>query len=78
MIGFSYGSYITHFTITDTPDIADAVVLTGIGLNTTGVNGNGLVRSFELRIAADQNEMRFGDLDTGYLTWVDIYGMNEK
>jgi hypothetical protein len=74
-MGFSYGSYITHFTIAGTPDIADAVVLTAIGLNTTGINGNGLLRSFEPRIASGQDQKRFGELDTGYLTWVDIYGM---
>ena len=67
-MGFSYGSYITHFTIAGTPDIADAVVLTAIGLNTTGINGNGLLRSLEPRIASGQNPMRFGGLDNGYLT----------
>ncbi|KAF2167145.1 hypothetical protein M409DRAFT_54342 [Zasmidium cellare ATCC 36951] len=75
LIGFSYGSYITHFTITDTPDIADAVVLTGIGLNTTGVNGNGLLRSFAPRIASAQKEKRFAQLDSGYLSWADILAM---
>ena len=74
-MGFSYGSYITHFTIADTPDIADAIVLTAIGLNTTAINGNGLLRSFVPRIASDQNEKRFGELDTGYLSWADIYAM---
>ena len=74
-MGFSFGSYITHFTITDTPEIADAVVLTAIGLNTTIINGNGLLRAFAERIASGQNEERFGELDNGYLTWVDIYAM---
>jgi hypothetical protein len=63
---------ITHFTVAEQPDIAEAVVLTAIGLNTTvGVNGNGLLRSFEPRIAQVQNPDRFGELDNGYLTWVD-------
>ena len=74
-MGFSYGSYITHFAIAGTPDIADAVVLTAIGLNTTGINGNGLLRSFEPRIASGQNQKRFGELGSDYFTWVDIYGM---
>jgi hypothetical protein len=65
-------------TISDTPDIADAIVLTGIGLNTTGVNGNGLLRSFVPRIAADQNKQRFGELDSGYFSWADIYAMTLK
>lgn len=74
LMGFSFGSFITHFTIAETPDIADAVVLTGIEFNTpVGVNGNGLLRSFVPRIAQLQNAARFGELDDGYLTWVDQY-----
>ena len=50
-------------------------MLTAIGLNLTlGVNGNGLLRSFEPRIASGQDAARFGELDAGYLSWVDIYG----
>ncbi len=71
--GFSFGSYVTHAAVTANSSIADAVVLTAIGLNTTGVNGNGLVRSFVPRIAAQQDGLRFGDLDNGYLTWVDKF-----
>lgn len=70
-MGFSFGSYVTHAAIGSKPDIADAVILTGIGLNTSAVNTNGLVRSFVPRIAAQQDPLRFGELDTGYLTWVD-------
>ena len=62
--------------IAATPDLADSVVLTAIGLNTTvGVNGNGLLRSFEPRVASTVNTERFGELDSGYLTWVDKFGM---
>ncbi|KAK5133590.1 hypothetical protein LTR08_007538 [Meristemomyces frigidus] len=72
LMGFSFGSYVTHHAIANYPEIADAVVLTGIGFNVAaGVNGNGLVRSFVPRIASVQNAQRFGDLDNGYLTWVD-------
>ena len=79
LMGFSYGSFITHFTIAETPDIADALVLTAIGLNDTlGINGNGLLRSFVPRIANLQSEQRFGELDNGYLTWADIYAYVEK
>lgn len=61
------------------PDLADSLVLTAIGLNVDkGVNGNGLLRSFEPRIASSLNEQRFGELDAGYLSWVDIYGMTLK
>ncbi|KAK4932159.1 hypothetical protein LTR49_001456 [Elasticomyces elasticus] len=79
LMGFSFGSYITHTTIATYPDLADAVLLTAIGLNlTVGVNANGLARSFEPRVASLQNAERFGDLDTGYLTWVDQFGQIEN
>ncbi|KAK5117500.1 hypothetical protein LTR85_008885 [Meristemomyces frigidus] len=72
VMGFSFGSYVTHHAVATYPEIADAAILTGIGLNTTvGVNGNGLLRSFVPRIASVQNAERFGDLDNGYLTWAD-------
>lgn len=62
-----------------TPDLADSLVLTAIGLNLDkGVNGNGLLRSFEPRIASTLDVKRFGELDAGYLSWVDIYGMALK
>ena len=71
VIGFSFGSYITHYAVAGNPTIADAAILTGINYNTTGINANGLVRSFVPRIASLQNPRRFGQLDPGYLTWVD-------
>jgi alpha-beta hydrolase superfamily lysophospholipase len=70
--GFSFGSYITHAAIGTSPEIADAVVLTAIGLNSTGINANGLVRSFVPRIAKLQDK-KFKDFDDGYLTWVDKF-----
>ncbi|KAK3671366.1 hypothetical protein LTR78_008827 [Recurvomyces mirabilis] len=77
--GFSFGSYIVHNAIAATPEIADAVVLTAIGLNLTlGINANGLVRSFVNRIASLQNPQRFGELDTGYWSWVDKYALAEN
>jgi dipeptidyl aminopeptidase/acylaminoacyl peptidase len=33
IMGFSFGSYITHAAIGSSPDIADAVILTAIGLD---------------------------------------------
>jgi alpha-beta hydrolase superfamily lysophospholipase len=79
LVGFSFGSYITHSTIASTPDITNAAVLTAIGLNiTTGVNAKGLARSFISRIASLQNPQRFGALDTRYLTWADQFAALEK
>ena len=71
VVGFSFGSYITHFAVAENPGMADAAILTGINYNLTGLNANGLVRSFVPRIASLQNPARFGALDPGYVTWVD-------
>lgn len=73
VMGFSFGSYITHAAIGSSPDIADAVILTAIGLNSSGINANGLVRSFVPRIANQQDGEKFGSFDNGYLTWVDVF-----
>lgn len=70
-MGFSYGSYTTHGAISLTPEIADAVILTAIGFNKTGLNINGIVRSYANRVANRQNPALYGDRDSGYLTWVD-------
>ena len=78
LMGFSFGSYTTHGAIALTPEIADAVILTAIGFNKTGLNVNGLVRSFVPRIAATQNPALYGDFDSGYLTWVDKFAQIEK
>lgn len=78
VMGFSYGSYATHTAIIEDPKIADAVILTAIGFNKTGLNVNGLVRSFVPRIAATQNPFLYGDLDTGYVTWVDKFAQIQK
>lgn len=74
-MGFSFGSYATHAAIAETPEIADAVILTGIGLNSTGINGNGLLRSFVPRIANVENPALYGDRDNGYLTWPSVYDL---
>jgi hypothetical protein len=59
--GFSFGSFITHAAVGFSPEIADAVILTAIGLNSTGINTNGLLRSFVPRIAnlQDKKVQRF-------------------
>lgn len=71
VMGFSFGSYITHYMTAQNPDLPDAAVMTGINYNTSGLNPNGLFRSFVPRVAATQNPKRFGGLDAGYVTWVD-------
>lgn len=71
LLGFSFGSYTTHNVVAAQPNLADAVILTGIGFNSTGLDLNGLVRSFVPRIAALQNPALYGDRDSGYWTWRD-------
>lgn len=70
-MGFSFGSFVTHFAVAENPTIADAAILTAINYNTSALNAGGLVRSFVPRIASLQNPRRFGTLNPGYLTWVD-------
>lgn len=74
-MGFSFGSYATHGAIATSPDLADAVILTAIGFNETGLDTNGLVRSFVPRLANAQNPALYGDLDNGYVSWVDKYSL---
>lgn len=74
-MGFSFGSYATHSAIATSPDLADAVILTAIGFIDTGLNPNGLVRSFVPRLANIQNPALFNDLDNGYVSWVDKYSL---
>jgi pimeloyl-ACP methyl ester carboxylesterase len=73
IMGFSFGSYATHGAIATVPDLADAVVLTAVGFNSTGLDAGGLVKSFEPRLANLQNPSLFGSFDNGYLTWVDKF-----
>ncbi|KAH8893678.1 alpha/beta-hydrolase [Thozetella sp. PMI_491] len=71
-MGFSFGSYVTHYTVAAYPELFDGAVLTAINYNFTGLNPNGLWRSFVPRVAALQSPSTFGSLDTGYVTWVDV------
>lgn len=76
-MGFSFGSYTTHAAIAEKPEIADAVILTGFSMNdsATGINGNGLVRSFVPRLANVENPSLFGDRNNGYLTWPSVFDL---
>ena len=73
VMGFSFGSYTTHAAIAEKPEIADAVILTGIGFNTSGLNAAGLLRSFVPRIANVENPALYGDRDDGYWTWPSVF-----
>jgi pimeloyl-ACP methyl ester carboxylesterase len=75
VMGFSFGSCTTHAAISETPKIADAVILTGIGLNQTGLNIPSLARSLVPRIASAENPASYRHRDVGYLTWPSIYDL---
>ena len=68
-VGHSYGSAISAATIAGAPDIADAVVLTGLAF---AQNFQVVTEAMAPRIASVQDK-KWKDLDTGYLTWTDIY-----
>jgi pimeloyl-ACP methyl ester carboxylesterase len=68
-VGHSYGSAISAGTIAGAPDIADGVVLTGLAF---AQNFQVVTEAMAPRIASVQNKMWQG-LDTGYVTWTDIY-----
>ncbi|KAF2462352.1 hypothetical protein BDY21DRAFT_12345 [Lineolata rhizophorae] len=72
-MGFSFGCYTAHGAVALTPDVADAVILTAISFNETGLNVNGLLRSYVPRIVNLQNPALFGDRDNGFMTWVDNF-----
>lgn len=69
LVGHSYGSSISMATIAGAPDIADAVVLTGLAF---AQNFQVITEAMALRIASVQNK-KWNYQDIGYLTWTDIY-----
>jgi pimeloyl-ACP methyl ester carboxylesterase len=69
LVGHSYGSSISAATIAEAPHIVDAVVLTGLAY---AQNFQVVTEAFASRIASVQNK-KWKDLDTGYITWTDIY-----
>ncbi len=70
-MGFALGDYIAHYTMASHPRLFDAAILTGINYNTSVINTNGIVRFSAPRVESLQNTPKFGEFDTGYLTWVD-------
>ena len=68
-VGHSYGSAISTATIAGAPEIADAVVLTGLAFVH---NMQVVTEAMALRIASIQDK-KWQDLDAGYVTWADIY-----
>ncbi|KAF2663170.1 alpha/beta-hydrolase [Microthyrium microscopicum] len=72
-VGHSFGSQITNVLLTKYPSIVDAAILTGDAYESIPYGGALLEETIEPRIANQLDPKIFGELDTGYLTFVDIY-----
>ena len=76
LIGHSFGSVISHGVAAYTPELVDAIILTGYNLNFTGVNFGLAFEGWNPRIASTLDKEFSGknlELDTGYMSWVDLY-----
>lgn len=71
LVGHSYGSFISNGLVARTPEIADAVVLTGYALN--AASSQSLLLKFAPRVARLQRPLAFSAYDSGYLTTVDLF-----
>jgi pimeloyl-ACP methyl ester carboxylesterase len=69
IVGHSFGSAISLSTVAEAPNVADAVVLTGLAF---AQNGQVALEALAPRIASTQNA-KWNDLDAGYLTSADIW-----
>ncbi|EPE35617.1 alpha/beta-Hydrolase [Glarea lozoyensis ATCC 20868] len=71
LVGHSFGSVVSNVLLTSSPQLVDGVVLTGIGYDVpdTAV----AFESWQPRLARLQNPRKWGSLDGGYMTWVDIW-----
>ncbi|KAF2099701.1 alpha/beta-hydrolase [Rhizodiscina lignyota] len=69
LVGHSFGSFTTQGLVAAAPEIADAVILTGIGFT---MQGGVVIESFDLRVAALKDK-KWKGLDNGYVIWDDVY-----
>ncbi|KAK3687592.1 Alpha/Beta hydrolase protein [Podospora appendiculata] len=72
-VGHSFGSTISIQAIANDITAADGLVLTGYTLNSDVLNGQGTAEISALRIASSLNSHRWGQLDSGYVTQVDVF-----
>jgi hypothetical protein len=69
LVGHSFGSFTTQGLVASAPEIADAVILTGISFT---LQGGVVIEGFDLRVAALQDK-KWKELDNGYVIWDDVY-----
>ncbi|QDS75304.1 hypothetical protein FKW77_001367 [Venturia effusa] len=70
-VGQSYGSSITNALAATSPEISDAIVLTGYSLNATYEPW--FLRASAFHLASENQPERFSGLSSGYLTWGDKF-----
>ncbi|KAK0666498.1 alpha/beta-hydrolase [Cercophora samala] len=73
LVGHSFGSAITSEVLRKNKKLVDGVVLTGFSYNSTHLNGLEFLEAAGVRIAAQQQPGKWRQLDTGYLTTVDLF-----
>lgn len=74
LVGHSFGSFTSGSVLAKYPSRIDAAILTGIGYsNNPSYSGKVLLEGFAPRIAAQLQSNPIYELDTGYLTFADIF-----
>ncbi|KAK4198394.1 alpha/beta-hydrolase [Triangularia verruculosa] len=73
LVGHSFGSAISSEVVRQNKKLVDGVVLTGFSYNSTHLNGLEFLEAAGVRIAAQQQPGKWRQLDTGYLTTVDLF-----
>ncbi|KAH7073746.1 Alpha/Beta hydrolase protein [Paraphoma chrysanthemicola] len=73
LVGHSFGSFASNGVATRHPTAIDAIILTGFAYSSVPWGANVLIEAFAPRIAAQLNPACYAALDTGYLTFADMY-----
>lgn len=70
VLGFSFGSFVTTTLVATQPTLMDGAIFTGLGFSPTAFAP--FFEAYQPRIAYTQDPARFGSLDSGVLTWIDV------
>ncbi|KAK4174516.1 alpha/beta-hydrolase [Triangularia setosa] len=73
LVGHGFGGAISSEVVRKNKKLVDGVVLTGFSYNSTHLNGLEFLEAAGVRIAAQQQPGKWRQLDTGYLTTVDLF-----
>ena len=72
LVGHSLGSLYSSVVLHTNPELVDGAVLTGIAFNVSNMRSSVIQQP---RLASLQNPLKWGHLDGGWTTWVDVYGL---